>query len=666
MIIKTIIFIILLYQMDQYNLICPITQQVFYEPVVADDGYIYEKDAIEEWLRNKKISPMTRESISEKVISLQFMKTLVGDYLTKNPQMKARQYIGTKQFKKYSITIFEHIKNHEFSKLLDYDEYITDTLDSKILKINGKKKERDVSYLEYLLMNCKDESIITYVIDNLNVISDSLALYMARYSSEELNIKYEEKTTLRFNTKFNWNPFHFFIKRNFVQIIEKIGKNYSYQGLNDRTKKNESPLMMAINRNNLDIVNIFLQYEMHVTIDDIVYAIKYRLHYDTIKKMFDLCREDVNIKISSIASCVSVNGQYNGYKEFIKYMLYSDSLKKNDDNKEENNKEENNDEEEECESNNLNLDYPLIATLCKGTSSIEIIKMFIDKGFSVNVLDDEGYCGWMQALHCRRFKLFEYMLPKIDFTIRSLHGTSMIHWLAQNAKYSLIRKMISEYKFDLNEIANKQSPLTYALENNNSQVCQILIDNGADINLQIESKSHIMLAIKYHSRDFKFMKSCISKCQQLETEYNGFYPVHYACIYGTRELIKLFFDMNINLNIKSKYNKNLIHILCIRQNLNCGDLIKYLIEVKKIDIEEYDMLGFKPFHYILLNGSFEMIKFMKKITKDQTINLKIRKSHQQIIAEHSYLCKFLKYNEIVDLLMDNPYIKEKVKASLGL
>jgi len=39
--------------------ICPITQDVMEEPVVAADGYMYEKDAIEEWLTRSPTSPLT-------------------------------------------------------------------------------------------------------------------------------------------------------------------------------------------------------------------------------------------------------------------------------------------------------------------------------------------------------------------------------------------------------------------------------------------------------------------------------------------------------------------------------------------------------------------------------------------------------------------------------
>ena len=43
----------------ELELVCPITAEVFDDPVVAADGFTYERAAIERWLRQKQASPMT-------------------------------------------------------------------------------------------------------------------------------------------------------------------------------------------------------------------------------------------------------------------------------------------------------------------------------------------------------------------------------------------------------------------------------------------------------------------------------------------------------------------------------------------------------------------------------------------------------------------------------
>ena len=41
--------------------VCPITKKVMQDPVMATDGYSYEKSAIEEWQKNHNTSPTTKQ-----------------------------------------------------------------------------------------------------------------------------------------------------------------------------------------------------------------------------------------------------------------------------------------------------------------------------------------------------------------------------------------------------------------------------------------------------------------------------------------------------------------------------------------------------------------------------------------------------------------------------
>ncbi|UJR20784.1 hypothetical protein I4U23_023897 [Adineta vaga] len=49
--------------MTDNEFICPITLQVFHDPVIATDGHTYERKAITQWIRQHGTSPLTRESL---------------------------------------------------------------------------------------------------------------------------------------------------------------------------------------------------------------------------------------------------------------------------------------------------------------------------------------------------------------------------------------------------------------------------------------------------------------------------------------------------------------------------------------------------------------------------------------------------------------------------
>ena len=49
---------------DKTDLICPITYQVFRDPVVAGDGHVYERSAIVRWIEEHGTSPLTRQTLN--------------------------------------------------------------------------------------------------------------------------------------------------------------------------------------------------------------------------------------------------------------------------------------------------------------------------------------------------------------------------------------------------------------------------------------------------------------------------------------------------------------------------------------------------------------------------------------------------------------------------
>ena len=60
-------------------LVCPITYDIFKEPVVLSDGHTYEKEAIVTWLKHKSVSPMTNLQLSSKsYVPNQFIKSLLA------------------------------------------------------------------------------------------------------------------------------------------------------------------------------------------------------------------------------------------------------------------------------------------------------------------------------------------------------------------------------------------------------------------------------------------------------------------------------------------------------------------------------------------------------------------------------------------------------------
>ncbi|KAH8094268.1 hypothetical protein JL720_4262 [Aureococcus anophagefferens] len=59
------------------NLLCPITSSLLVCPVTAEDGRVYEADALERWLRSHRRSPLTNEPMGEETMKSGMTRSFV-------------------------------------------------------------------------------------------------------------------------------------------------------------------------------------------------------------------------------------------------------------------------------------------------------------------------------------------------------------------------------------------------------------------------------------------------------------------------------------------------------------------------------------------------------------------------------------------------------------
>jgi SUMO ligase MMS21 Smc5/6 complex component len=101
---------------------CPITHELFIEPVIGSDCHTYERTAILDWLKRKEISPMTCEPMSiNSLRSNLVMKNIIEELLQLNkinkdtspPPIPPRQSSKSLNFQK------EFFSNHHFCIFYD-------------------------------------------------------------------------------------------------------------------------------------------------------------------------------------------------------------------------------------------------------------------------------------------------------------------------------------------------------------------------------------------------------------------------------------------------------------------------------------------------------------------------------------------------------------------
>jgi len=203
------------------NFRCPISNDIFMDPVLCDDGYTYERECIEKWLAHHNSSPLTRKNISNKFISNLSMKSMIAELLEKHPELKNEQYkhksININLFYNNKMKIIDAINKGYFSEILNYYQY--DLLQLPIV---------------FILKYCKDSTILKHLFDNSItlecVYNDEWRPhnckpihYICEYSTEEM-IKYiiDKGVDLECENIYKHKPLDILKKHSTVQMVNYL------------------------------------------------------------------------------------------------------------------------------------------------------------------------------------------------------------------------------------------------------------------------------------------------------------------------------------------------------------------------------------------------------------------------------------------------------------
>ena len=252
--------------MEELEIICPITHQIFLDPVLASDGFTYEKKAIKKVIENNKISPMTKQIISSTTFPNLFVKHYVNSYLEKNPEKKKEQFFydwyKVSSFKELMDVIHETYVDDDLYEIFNNEIYVRYWINN--LNINELTKERH-SLIGCLCKFCSNVDMINLAVEkgaNLELENCNKwrpIHFACRYSKNPDIIEYliEKGVNLEIPNNDGWYPIHLASKCSTPEIIRLLidkganinikVKNYSlfsFINLNENIK-DYSPLFYS-------------------------------------------------------------------------------------------------------------------------------------------------------------------------------------------------------------------------------------------------------------------------------------------------------------------------------------------------------------------------------------------------------------------------------------
>ena len=182
------------------SLICPITLELFRDPVLAQDGHTYERQAIENWIQRNGTSPLTRQELSlEHLYPNHLVKKLVADF-EKILERKNYQFIlDVDVKKKKGRPLFQ-----TYGKTIYHAEWLADNSlhpDIILLKIDGARALKEASFYVNLTRHPHVVRTFGFVLDKNTDDENNSVMLIQEYATEgslhevlrERNTVFDEK-----------------------------------------------------------------------------------------------------------------------------------------------------------------------------------------------------------------------------------------------------------------------------------------------------------------------------------------------------------------------------------------------------------------------------------------------------------------------------------------
>ncbi|WP_342189704.1 ankyrin repeat domain-containing protein [Spiroplasma endosymbiont of Dilophus febrilis] len=259
------------------------------------------------------------------------------------------------------------------------------------------------------------------------------------------------------------------------------------------------------------------------------------------------------------------------------------------------------------------------------TGDIQIVKLLIDNGADPNVLDCNN--DFISPLHYAIIKnkkeVVEVLLKskniKNKINNKSYLNIGCLHWISLNSKNINnleIAELLIDNGADVNlQDENDATPLYYAISTNNKEMVQLLINKGANIkNITKNGLTPLYYAIILDNKEM--VQLLIEKGANVNMQdENGLTPLHFAIEENNQEMVQLLINNNADVNIKiTSDGATILHYAILN---NKKEMVKLLIK-KGANVNK-GVNGLIPLYYAISTNNKEMVQLL--INKGANVNM---------------------------------------------
>lgn len=360
---------------------CPIQQSIMNDVVMAEDGHFYEKSALEKWLVEKNVSPITNQPIANEILTVHPIKSLIDILFEYNPALKEEQFLPEKtDHINCEKEIYKHLGKGTYQALLKYQKF-------SLPKFVGDTGQYEDTFLEFL--SSAPMNVLTYVFENMENLEELTydkckLVHLICLSGRSDMVKYLVDKRVKFEDKNKLfkKPIHYAVKYcNFEAvkyILDKINVN-----LDDKDKDKNYPVHYLLNNDNMKSSEKIILLDKFVNFNYPNNERKYPIHLVCEKGDIELVKYFIKRKIN--LECEDDNGWRP-----IHYICKNPTLISCLESLVEQGVDLN------CETNEGKKPIHFLAK----PSTLELVKYLIDKGATVENWEDDNMCRGKKGKRC--------------------------------------------------------------------------------------------------------------------------------------------------------------------------------------------------------------------------------------------------------------------------
>lgn len=240
---------------EKHDLICPISQFIFFEPVTISSGWTFEKSEIKKHFKQKLICPITNMEVTDVTYPNQFMKNCVNKFLFDHSEEKINQFSLNHMDRIAKVN--KIIKEEKFTKLLLFKNFNIKAL----FKLNLFSNKNFVTPQNF--------NIFCHIIDNATNIDYSnsngiqIIHYLCKFNDFE-KIKYimNKGINLECMTKDDWRPIHYACRYGNLETIKYlVSKDVNIEC---KTKRDTKPIHLICQYGDHQTIKFFINLDIDI------------------------------------------------------------------------------------------------------------------------------------------------------------------------------------------------------------------------------------------------------------------------------------------------------------------------------------------------------------------------------------------------------------------